>query len=333
MSLFSRRLLLCSAPQPSFVASTLVQHGCPHQTFVTPRSRFRLCGRREFVVSTLSLDRFPGRSSGSCARPSARLPEREPVRHRSSSSSFLVEKGLRVSVSRIHEARFASGLPMTKRAPHMVPEAMKSPPIHARRRSAANRSRTARFGHAILERSTTSRLPARSRDCHCTSRSCVEADLVAPVARSSELDRVPRVACAMKPSSPLQFPETTTTTSLHGASVRLPRCAAQFPKPIIDADARCSSNPAYAPPGFPNESSTAKRFPGGGLSLLRPVSRAEQRHPTAQAARARRARLAAPVARLGGAHSPARVARAHDAGDLRPVSRAQSPASLRAVRA
>jgi hypothetical protein len=62
-------------------------------------------------VSTLSFIRLPEQKSRSCARPSARLPEREPVRHRSSSQSFLRHEGLRVSVSRIHEARFIAGLP------------------------------------------------------------------------------------------------------------------------------------------------------------------------------------------------------------------------------
>jgi hypothetical protein len=44
----------------------------------------------------------------------------------------------------------------------------------------------------------------------------------------------------MKPPSPLRFPETTPATSLHGAPVRWLRCSARFPKPIIEAGARCS---------------------------------------------------------------------------------------------
>jgi hypothetical protein len=82
---------------------------------------------------------------------------------------------------------------------------------------------------------------------------------------------VPRVACTMKPSSPLQFPETTPATSLHGAPVRWPRCSARFPKPIIDAGARCSSISAYVAPGFPNVPSTAKRFPARQI-LAAPLS-------------------------------------------------------------
>jgi len=104
-------------------------------------------------VFTLSFNRLPGCPSRSCAHPSARLPERGPVRDRTihRQVSFAMDD-LRVSVSRIHEARFAAGLPAMKRAPHMVPEAMQPSPIHTRRHSSEGRPRTARFGHAILER-------------------------------------------------------------------------------------------------------------------------------------------------------------------------------------
>jgi hypothetical protein len=104
MSLFSRRRPSCGAPQNESVASTLARHGCPHLAFVAPRSRRSLASPVEFVVFTLSSGRLPGWPSRSCARPAARLPEREPVRSRCSPPSFLRVERLRVSVSRIHEA-------------------------------------------------------------------------------------------------------------------------------------------------------------------------------------------------------------------------------------
>lgn len=200
---------------------------------------------------------------------------------------------------------------------------MKSLPIHTRRHSPADRPRTTRFGHAILERSTNPRLPARSRDCHCASRSRVEADPVAPVSRSAELDRGPTsrlhheavfVASVSRSdagdltargarSSASMFGPVSQTDHRRSQTVLLQpglRCA-RFPERIVDREEVSCAADLAAPLGFPSGAT-----PSGPH---RPPVHVE-RH------------LIAPVARLDGARSPARVARAGDAGNLRPVSRA-----------
>jgi len=333
MSLFSRRRLLYGAPQNKSVASTLALHGCPHLAFVAPRSRRSLATTVEFVVFTLPFNRSPGCPSWSCARPATRLPEREPVRFRSPSPSFPGNEGLRVSVSRIHEARSIIGLPIMKRAPHMVPEAMKSSPNHARKHN---------LEWPLPDGAFWTRNPRTTK----RSRGC-------PRDRAIVTAQVARVS---KPTSSLQFPEAPRSTAPHdrlhhevfsaapvsrndksdltarGARTFETNRRLSFPSQRSTPIARGSCTAAHASPGFPGEGSAVAQVSCAADLLRRPVSRAEQhiqpRSPPAHV------ELASPL------RSPGSAMRARRHGLLElvlPVFFARlpehrSPASLRAVR-
>lgn len=163
----------------------------------------------------------------------------------------------------------------------MVPEAMKSLPFHTRRHSPADRPRTTRFGHAILERSSNPRLPACSRDCHCASRSCVEADLVAPVARNAELDRGPTsrlhheavfaASVSRNDAGDLTARGARTLASMFGpvsqTDHRRRRTvllqpglrSARFPERIVDREEVSCAADFAAPTRFPERSSATRR--------------------------------------------------------------------------
>lgn len=161
-----------------------------------PSSLHALDGRLRRTSSlSCSRSRSPGCPADRVGRahvPLPGYPSASRSRSRCSPPSFLRVERLRVSVSRIHEARSIIGLPIMKRAPHMVPEAMKSS-----RSTPESAVRRAAPGERVLDTPssndlTISRLPARSRDCHCASRPCGEADPVTLVAQSFETDRAPR---------------------------------------------------------------------------------------------------------------------------------------------
>jgi hypothetical protein len=197
----------------------------------------------------------------------------------------------------------------------------------------SGRSRTARFGHAILERpndlavarviarlSLRKSLVFRSRPLHSSF----------PKLRDRPR---PTIACTMKSFLPLQFPETTNPTSLHGVPVRSKPIAGSVSRAhdrLRSHGAPCTA--AHASPGFPVEGSAVAQVSCAADLLRRPVSRAEQhiqpRSPPAHV------ELASPL------RSPGSAMRALRHGLLElvmPVFFARlpehhSPASLRAVR-
>jgi hypothetical protein len=196
---------------------------------------------------------------------------------------------------------------------------MKSLPFHTRRHSPADRPRTTRFGHVILERSSNPRLPACSRDCHCASRSCVEADLVAPVARNAEVDRGPTSRLHHEAA----FAAAVSRNDAGDLTARGARTLASMFGPVSQTDHR--GRRTVLPPTRPTfrpVSRTDRRprrgFLRGGSRCTDSVSRAKQRHPAHRPPVLGEQHLVVPVARLDGARSPARVARARDAGNFSP---------------
>lgn len=187
------------------------QNGCPSNGFRRSTLSSIGCTTEEFVVFTLPRPSRPGHEFVVCTPLTPGHPNVESVRHHAHRKV--------ASAMCAFAARFPESAKLT--SPPGFPDD-EAGSIHGPRRHEAR---------------STSRLPARSPEPHCTGRPYFEADLVTPVSQSNKTDLIGMAARAMKSSPSLRLPDAPASTSLHG----VPRCL-------------------FAPhPGFPSHEATQRR--------------------------------------------------------------------------